>query len=81
MDILCLNCGEPWDTDHVRHDAPADFERKGCAITRCPCCPQRASTVPPAARRRLAALTEVAEMHGNDLEAFAAYLEDFGDCI
>ena len=64
----------PWHTDHVRHDAPADFERHGCVITRCPCCPKDASAVPPATRRRLAALTEVAAMHGNDLEAFAANL-------
>jgi hypothetical protein len=81
MDILCLQCGEPWDTEHVRHDAPRDFERNGCVITRCPCCPKDASAVPPATRRRLAALVEVAELHGNDLEAFAGYLEDFGDYI
>jgi hypothetical protein len=81
MDVLCLRCGEPWHTDYVRHDAPEEFERNGCVITRCPACATRAATVPPAARRRLTALTEDAELHGNDLEAFAAYLEDFGDYI
>lgn len=81
MDVLCLRCGEGWDTDHVRHDAPQDFERKGCVITRCPACPERAAKVPPEARRRLAELAEVARCHGNDLDAFAAFLEDFGDYL
>ena len=24
MDVHCLNCGEPWDTYHLRHDAVYD---------------------------------------------------------
>jgi hypothetical protein len=80
MDVLCLRCGEPWHTDYVRHEAPEEFERNGCVIARCPCCPDM-SWVPPAERERLAALVKVAEMHGNDLEAFAAYLEDIDDGI
>ena len=39
MDIICLNCGEPWDVYHIYHDAePEEFERVGCVIRRCPCC-------------------------------------------
>ena len=24
MDVHCTNCGEPWDTYHLRHDAPQE---------------------------------------------------------
>ncbi len=81
MDLICLTCGEPWDVDHVLHDAPADFQRKGCAITRCPACAKRLPTLSKEYRRQLGELTEVAEMHGSDCDGFAAFLEDVSGSI
>jgi hypothetical protein len=80
MDILCSNCGVRWAADHLRHDAPEDLENDHL-INRCPCCPRRSPTLSQAARRRLAALADVAVCYGDDLEGFAAYLEAYGDCI
>jgi hypothetical protein len=77
MDVLCLHCATWWDTEYVTHYAPKEFERKGCVITSCPGCPLRTEPIPPAVQRRLAILTEMAEPHGDDLEAFAADLYDF----
>lgn len=77
MDLICLTCGEPWELDYVLHDAPADFERKGCCITRCPACAKRLPTLNKRYRKKLNELTEAAELHGNDFDGFAAFLEDF----
>jgi hypothetical protein len=78
MDLICLTCGEPWEVDHVLHDAPADFERKGCLITRCPACAGRLPTLTESDRERLGELAEVAVLHGSDIDGFAAFLEDLG---
>lgn len=78
---MCLTCGEPWDVDYVLHDAPADFERRGCRITRCPSCASRLPTLTEAYRERLRELAEVATLHGSDVDGFAAFLEDFAGAM
>ena len=81
MDIRCLTCGESWDVDHVLYDSPEDFRREGCRITRCPACSKRLPTLSQKYQEQLGELAEAAEMHGNDVDAFAAFLDDFGDDI
>lgn len=78
MDLICLTCGEPWEVEHVLHDAAADFERKGCRITRCPACAGRLPTLKDACRERLREPAEVAVLRGSDIDGSAAFLEDFG---
>ena len=78
MDIRCSSCGEPWDVDHVLHEAePGEFDRQGGLIRRCPCCKENRRTPLSAKERaRLAAIAEVAPLFGDDLDGLAAFLED-----
>ena len=78
MDIRCTNCGEPWDVDHVLHEAePEDFDRQGGLIRHCPCCEEnRRTPLPEKERSRLAAIAAVAPLFGDDLDGLAAFLED-----
>lgn len=78
MDVVCINCGEPWDVYHVLHEEPEGFERKGAAITSCPCCKGNRPKLSAARREQLEAIGAVAELLGDDLDGFAATLEDFG---
>ena len=78
MDLICLTCGEPWEIDTVLHEDPAGFRRKGCAIRACPACqgiPPR--ELPAAQRDRLEEMAALAALLGNDIDGFAALLEDF----
>ena len=70
-------CGEPWDLDTVLHDEPQEFARQGCLVHGCPCC----RTAPPPRltdeqRDWLQAVAELAVQFGDDLDGFAAFLED-----
>ena len=78
MDLICTNCGEPWDLDHVLHDAePGDFERDGGLITRCPHCEEQTKTpLPEKERERLSVIAEVAPFFGDDVDGLACFLED-----
>ena len=77
MDILCTCCGEPWDVYHILHDSPADFARRGCLITACPCCLGKPPTgQTPQYREYLDAIVEAARLHGNDIDGFACFVED-----
>jgi NAD-dependent SIR2 family protein deacetylase len=76
MDIICTNCGEPYDTDYILHDAPEEFKRNGCLITACPCCEDRTSPLSTTEKQRLQAIAEVAPLFGDDIDGFAAFLED-----
>jgi hypothetical protein len=78
MDVVCICCGEPWDTDYVVHDEPEGFIRKGAAITACPCCKGKKRELPEQEREKLDAIASVAALFGDDLDGFAATLEDFG---
>lgn len=79
MDLICVNCGEPWDLDHVVHEEPRAFERRGCVVTKCPCCDARVPKLTPHEKRRLSVLAEIAADHGDDLDGFASFLDDFGN--
>lgn len=81
MDLVCTNCGEPWDLDHVLHDAePGDFERDGGLITRCPHCEEQTKTpLPEKQREKLEVIAAVAEYFGSDIDGFACLLEDMAD--
>ncbi len=78
MDLVCTRCGEPWSLDYVLHDEPEAFEREGGVIHRCPCCPKGKPNLSPERREELAAIREVGELLGSDVDGFAAMLEDFG---
>ncbi len=77
MDVVCARCGEPWDIHHVLHDEPQSFERRGCLIGRCPCCPERVALDDAALRTRLRSIRVLAVIHGDDLDAFACALQDY----
>ncbi len=81
MDLLCLTCGEPWSLDHIVHEEPHAFERDGCSVTSCPCCKSRLPKLTKKDQRRLHVLAEIAAQHGDDLDGFAAFLDDFGDSV
>jgi len=77
MDIICTCCGEPWDTYHVLHEEPQGFEREGALIKACPCCHGRQpQDLNRRTRDQLRALAEAARLFGEDIDGFAAFLED-----
>ena len=76
MDLICTRCGEPWDLDHVLHENPGGFVRKGGLIRRCPTCPHDEPKLDPQTRQRLAAVAAMAELLGDDVDGLAAVLED-----
>ena len=78
MDIYCTRCGEPWDIDYVLHEEPDGFQRTGSVITSCPACQGRSVALSPKEEERLAIIRELAHVAGDDLDGFAADLEDFG---
>lgn len=80
MDLVCTTCGEPWDLDYVLHDEPEGFTRQGAAIVSCPCCPERkhGKDLDAEARERLSAARELGELLGDDVDGYAAELEDLG---
>ncbi len=78
MDLICTSCGEPWDLDYVLHEEPEAFERKGSAIVSCPCCPEQKGKVTKAQKEKLEAARELGELLGDDVDGYAAQLEDLG---
>jgi len=76
MDILCTTCGERWSIDHVLHDEPEEFEREGARVTRCPACRRGRPRLSTADRNRLALAEELALLCSDDVDAYAAELED-----
>lgn len=78
MDIYCTRCGEPWALDYVLHDDEEGFERTGSVIASCPACQGREVAISKPEAERLAVIRELARFAGDDLDGFAADLEDFG---
>ncbi len=77
MDVICTCCGEPWDIYHVLHEEPQAFNRAGALITACPCCRgRRPDDLDRRTRSQLDALAEAARLFGDDLDGFAAFIED-----
>ena len=75
MDLICTNCGEPWDMDTVLHDEPEEFTRRGAAIVHCPACKENGEA-PPELREKLLAAREAGDLLGDDVDGYAAMLED-----
>ena len=79
MDLLCINCGEPWDMDYVLHEVPHEFTRTYGRIDRCPACPATGQpALSPAEQERLHVVAELADLLGPDIDGLAAELEDLG---
>ncbi|REJ92343.1 MAG: hypothetical protein DWQ34_13220 [Planctomycetota bacterium] len=63
---------------HVLHEDRQSFERTGALISGCPCCKGlRPEDLTEKACQDLDALKELALMLGDDIDGFAALLEDF----
>jgi hypothetical protein len=85
MDLICSNCGEPWEVGHVLHEQPELFERKGSVITSCPCCDAnitfQENELSDQERNKikqwLSDVKDVCEMLGDDIDGAASYLKDF----
>ena len=80
MDLVCTRCGEPWNMDHVLHEAPGDFRRKGGLITRCPVCPAKPPALPDMEQTRLRRIATLATLFGDDVDGLAVTLAD-GDLL
>ena len=81
MDVICTCCGEPWHIDFVLHDEPQGFDRRGPLIRACPVCEgERPHDQSREQRENLDAIAEIALMLGDDIDGFAACLEDFKLC-
>ena len=78
MDVVCINCGEPWDVYHVLHEEPENFVRTGGVIQACPHCKGEKQKLSEPQRTRLDEIAALAELLGDDIDGFAATLEDFG---
>ena len=77
MDLVCTRCGEPWSLDYVLHDEPEAFERNGGRIDRCPACPKEPPRHSRKQLERLAAVKQLANLLGADVDGLAATLEEF----
>ena len=77
MDIICTNCGEPWDVYYVRQEEPEGFDRQGSVIKSCPSCHGREIRMPRRQREHLEAVRAVGDLLGDDMDGLAATLEDF----
>ncbi len=80
MDLVCTRCGEPWNMDHVLHEAPADFKRNGGLIMRCPVCPAKPPVLADAEQARLRRIATLAKLFGDDVDGLAVTLAD-GDLL
>ncbi len=77
MDVICTCCGEPWDIYHVLQEEPQEFDREGALIQGCPCCHGREPEhLNRRTRNHLRALADAARLFGEDLDGWAAFLED-----
>jgi hypothetical protein len=76
MDILCSNCGEPWDLDTVLHDDPDEFKRRGCLISACPSCRGKHVQMTVEREEFLRDVAALAQICGSDIDGFASMLED-----
>lgn len=77
MDLICTSCAEPWDLDYVLHDEPEGFEREGAAIVSCPCCKERKDKLSGKERAKLRVAAELGQLLGDDVDGYAAELEDY----
>lgn len=77
MDLVCLNCREPWDMETVLHESPERFERHGGAIHSCPSCKGKSVELSEEEEFKSMATSALADVLGDDIDGLAASLEDF----
>ena len=80
MDSYCTVCGEPWDVNYLLHDVTDPqaegftFGRHRLVVLACPCCKKKPRTK---SRRQFRDCVNVlAEVLGDDVDGFAAEMED-----
>lgn len=78
MDLMCTNCGEPWEVDYVLHEDPVAFKRHGSTITACPSCDGLPVEMSDERRGQCDAAAVVTDLLGDDIDGAACELEDFG---
>jgi hypothetical protein len=94
MDLICTNCGEPWEFDYVLHEAPDEFKRTKDIMSHskytgenpqytgniiaCPACEGKPQQLSENEKTRLMCIAEMAEMLGDDVDGTASMIEDFG---
>lgn len=77
MDVVCAECGEPWDIYTALHEEPESFDRDGCLIRGCPCCKENKKLgLPKELVEDLEILAEMAELLDGDIDGFACWCED-----
>ncbi len=81
MDTYCTRCGEPWDVDHLQyaidHEPGFVFGVNHLVILRCPSCGERQTNRRKASQRRAFA-EELGQLFGDDLDGFAAEMDELG---
>ena len=81
MDTYCTRCGEPWDVDYLQHEIDDDFGfvfgTNRLVVLRCPSCGARHTSSRKASQRRAFA-EELAQLLGDDLDGFAAEMDELG---
>lgn len=82
MDIHCINCLEPWDTESVRF-AKRTVEpgwtfkgKKSYTILACPCCKANGRLDNPATGPLADMVRTVSDLSGDDMDGMAADLDD-----
>lgn len=86
MDTICTRCGEPWDIDTLIEDRglpkeEQEFRTKALSeIVRCPACLKKPDTDKSIQQFQKSpayyGVVALAELMGDDIDGFAAYLED-----
>lgn len=64
--------------DYVLHEAPDDFEKRGSVIVGCPSCAGKEVTFGTGTKNRLTAIAVVGDLLGDDVDGYAAFIEDMG---
>lgn len=75
MDLICVNCGEPWEMDYVLHEEPSDFTRKGSAIVHCPSCPREGEEINVHRKERAMMAGAIADILGDDVDGAASEMD------
>ena len=84
MDVNCNRCGEHWDVDYLQHEIDDYlgfvFGINRLVVLRCPSCGKRHKGSRKASQRRAFA-EELAQLLGDDLDGFAAEMDELGTLL